>query len=122
MKKIILLIVLFTTFKVNAGELDSLMGLTVFDSTLVYDADLQSKQLFATPDTTIIVHPNVSDSTKVITLVKGVLTIATVVAPQEPIINKILGSESLAVTITTFILGLWRRRELRKLKKQGRLK
>lgn len=73
-------------------------------------------------DTLIVLpHPNTKDSLKVVSIVNGVLTITSILSSDKPLLNNFLNSETLVGGIVALILGIWRRIELRRLRRKGKL-
>ncbi len=69
----------------------------------------------------LILHPTAQDSINVSNGVQTTLTVASGLTHQFPIINTLLNSPTFGGTIVALILGLWRKRELKKLKRNGKL-
>lgn len=73
-------------------------------------------------DTTfLLLHPNKEDSERVVKIVNSAVQVAEVVTADKPILSGLLSSEVVSGGLVALILGIWRRIELRRLKKQGKL-
>ena len=65
------------------------------------------------------VRPNQVDSQRVVNIVNNVTEVTSLVAPSP--IDKMINSEHFSAGIVAIILGIWRRIELRRLRKKGKL-
>lgn len=108
MKIKILILALFSVLTISAKEINR----TYF----INDSIITS----VTNDTTLVLdHPNAQDSMIVVDVVKGVVSITTVFV-NKPILRQLLNSEYFYGGIVAIILGIWRKIELRRLRKKGR--
>lgn len=69
-------------------------------------------------DTTFVLeHPNSKDSAMVVSIIKHVATVVSVPL-RQPLLIKFLNDEKVQIGIAGIILALWRRFEMKRIKKR----
>ena len=98
-----------------------LLLLAIISVTICHSINVDSLAKNISHDTTFIIqHPTSQDSVDVVQIVNSVATVSSVFV--NPFIGALLKNNFIIGGIVGIILAIWRRIELRRLRKKGKLK